>query len=115
MSNPPNYSQPGPGQYVPPSDPKFQSNVVMQPPQMAQQGSHPGVAPPAMPAQSASQIGEQYRAELFAQCAQGRHDPKTKYGMCGIITAIACFPCGLICLFSDSEQRCTRCGVRLDK
>ncbi|KAL1676972.1 hypothetical protein EV122DRAFT_279542 [Schizophyllum commune] len=45
--------------------------------------------------------------------AQGVHDPKTKYGVCGIITAVLCFPCGLICLFSDTEQRCTRCGVKV--
>ncbi|KIK57729.1 hypothetical protein GYMLUDRAFT_45900 [Collybiopsis luxurians FD-317 M1] len=73
---------------------------------------HPGMPPQNM---SASQIGQQYQAQLFAQCAQGIHDPKTKFGMCGIITAIMCFPCGLICLFTDSEQRCNRCGVLLEK
>jgi hypothetical protein len=28
----------------------------------------------------------------------GQHDPVTRYGVCGIITAILCFPIGLICL-----------------
>ncbi|KIY43358.1 hypothetical protein FISHEDRAFT_27226, partial [Fistulina hepatica ATCC 64428] len=60
---------------------------------------------------SAAQVGEQYRAELFAQCAKGVHDPTNEYGMCGIITAIVFFPIGLICLFSGRKKRCTRCGV----
>ncbi|KIK01059.1 hypothetical protein K443DRAFT_132467 [Laccaria amethystina LaAM-08-1] len=55
--------------------------------------------------------GELYRQELFAQCADGKHDPTRKYGLCGIITAIFCFPFGLICLCIDSERRCSRCGV----
>ncbi|KAJ7219369.1 hypothetical protein GGX14DRAFT_560457 [Mycena pura] len=62
---------------------------------------------------SAAQVGEEYRAQLFAQCAQGIHQPTTKYGMCGIITAILCFPIGLICLFTDTEQKCDRCGIKL--
>ncbi|KAL1742081.1 hypothetical protein HDZ31DRAFT_44067 [Schizophyllum fasciatum] len=75
--------------------------------------SHP---PPQQPQQmSAAQMGEQYRTELFSQCAQGHHDPKRKYGPCGIITAVLCFPCGLICLFYDAEHRCTRCGVKVAK
>ncbi|KAJ3753407.1 hypothetical protein EV360DRAFT_87816 [Lentinula raphanica] len=44
------------------------------------------------------QTGEQYSAQLFALCAQGIHDPHTEYGMRGIITAVVCFPCGLMCL-----------------
>jgi len=35
---------------------------------------------------------------VFAQCAQGQHEQKTEYGMCGIITAI-------VCLDSYSVQR----------
>lgn len=35
---------------------------------------------------------------VFAMCAQGNHDVTTKYGMAGIITAIVCFPCGLLAL-----------------
>ncbi|THU83143.1 hypothetical protein K435DRAFT_690119 [Dendrothele bispora CBS 962.96] len=68
---------------------------------------------PPQQEKSAAQIGEEYRAALFAQCAQGRHSPKTTYGPCGIITAIICFPFGLICLFSDTEKKCDRCGVQL--
>ncbi len=34
----------------------------------------------------------------LARCARGDHDVETKYGVCGIITAVVCFPCGLICL-----------------
>ncbi|KIK66853.1 hypothetical protein GYMLUDRAFT_218270 [Collybiopsis luxurians FD-317 M1] len=58
--------------------------------------------------------GEQYQAQLLGQCAQGIHDPETKYGVCGIITAVICFPIGLICLFSDRTRRCARCGVLLE-
>ncbi|KAH9924665.1 uncharacterized protein BXZ73DRAFT_50380, partial [Epithele typhae] len=50
---------------------------------------------------------------VFALCAQGQHDVTTKYGIAGIITAIACFPCGLIALFLDVEKRCVRCGQRV--
>ncbi|THG94265.1 hypothetical protein EW026_g7170 [Hermanssonia centrifuga] len=57
-----------------------------------------------------AKVGSQYQNELLARCARGQHDVETKYGMCGIITAIACFPCGLICLFKDSKKRCARCG-----
>ncbi|KII86995.1 hypothetical protein PLICRDRAFT_113613, partial [Plicaturopsis crispa FD-325 SS-3] len=62
-----------------------------------------------------AQVGAQYQQDLYAQCAQGNHETKRVFGVCGIITAVLCFPCGLICLFSDSEQKCSRCGVRLEK
>ncbi|KAE9409627.1 hypothetical protein BT96DRAFT_913151 [Gymnopus androsaceus JB14] len=103
MSAPPQYA-PADGQY-PPAD-KSQVHMqppMPQPPQMAM--PNPGIA---------AQMGEQYRAQLFAQCAQGVHDRETKYGMFGIIMAVLCFPCGLICLFSDKQDRCARCGVRLN-
>ncbi|KAG7089202.1 hypothetical protein E1B28_010904 [Marasmius oreades] len=64
---------------------------------------------------TAAQIGEEYRAALYAECAQGRHAPTTRYGPCGIITAILCFPCGLICLFTDTERKCDRCGISLTR
>ena len=35
---------------------------------------------------------------VMNMCAAGNHDYTKKYGVCGIITAIICFPCGLICL-----------------
>jgi peptidoglycan/LPS O-acetylase OafA/YrhL len=67
---------------------------------------------------------------VFARCAQGIHEPTTKYGICGIITAVVCFPIGLICLLyvsppllpvlvvilprsTDTEQKCARCGIKL--
>ncbi|KAM5534986.1 hypothetical protein V8D89_011359 [Ganoderma adspersum] len=56
--------------------------------------------------------GQQYQANLMNMCASGNHDPSKKYGICGILTAIFCFPCGLICLFTDVEKRCVRCGVK---
>ncbi|KAF8147269.1 hypothetical protein B0H34DRAFT_739397 [Crassisporium funariophilum] len=59
--------------------------------------------------------GQAYRDLLFAQCAQGIHDRKREYGMFGIVTALCFFPLGLICLFVDSSERCSRCGVNLDK
>ena len=39
-----------------------------------------------------------YAHAVLARCARGDHDVETKFGVCGIITAIVCFPCGLICL-----------------
>ncbi|KAJ7788036.1 hypothetical protein B0H14DRAFT_3504672 [Mycena olivaceomarginata] len=62
---------------------------------------------------SAAQIGENFRGQLFAQCAQGIHQPTTKYGVFGIITAVVCFPCGLIALCIDVERKCDRCGINL--
>ncbi|KAI0632218.1 hypothetical protein C8Q77DRAFT_1158880 [Trametes polyzona] len=58
-------------------------------------------------------IGRDYQEKLLAQCAAGNHDVTKKYGVCGIITAILCFPCGLICLCTDVEKRCVRCGVKV--
>ena len=29
---------------------------------------------------------------VFARCAQGQHERKTEYGVCGIITALVCLP-----------------------
>ncbi|KAI0347186.1 hypothetical protein BDW22DRAFT_503019 [Trametopsis cervina] len=55
--------------------------------------------------------GVQYQEQLMERCARGEHDPETKYGTLGIILAIVCFPCGLICLCSDKKKRCVRCGV----
>ncbi|TRM56233.1 hypothetical protein BD626DRAFT_414471 [Schizophyllum amplum] len=107
-----------PPAYVPPAEPSHARTPVEEPqPSSAAPVEQPAgvhLHPPApQPQPDAAQLGEQYRAELFARCAQGVHDPTTKYGMCGIITAVLCFPCGLICLFSDAEQRCDRCGVKL--
>ncbi|KAF7763663.1 hypothetical protein Agabi119p4_8200 [Agaricus bisporus var. burnettii] len=46
----------------------------------------------------------------LALCQQGHHDITTSYGPCGIITAVCCFPIGLLALLVDVEKRCTRCG-----
>ena len=76
-------------------------------------------------------VGEEYRLQLLARCAQGNHQPRRHYGVPGIILAIILFPIGLICLAYvsdtyapllvinlarslDSEQNCSRCGVRID-
>ncbi|KAJ4487864.1 hypothetical protein J3R30DRAFT_860171 [Lentinula aciculospora] len=132
MSNPPAYT-PTPNQHSS-NGVASKSQIHMQPPQSPMQPQYPvqptvqpPMRPPSMampqsgmqPSVSTEQAGEQYRTQLFAQCAQGIHDPHTKYGVCGIITAVvfpvcAGFPIGLICLFTDTEQRCHRCGVRLD-
>ncbi|KAF8237430.1 hypothetical protein L208DRAFT_1247542 [Tricholoma matsutake] len=50
---------------------------------------------------------------VYARCAQGLHDPSIKFGICGIILAVICFPIGLICLFLDTDRVCSRCGARL--
>ncbi|KAJ7343398.1 hypothetical protein DFH08DRAFT_225708 [Mycena albidolilacea] len=109
---PPVYSGPPAGPYQQPQ----QAYQQQSPPQSyaPQQGYAPQPTPQTHPSQmSAQQVGEQYRAQLFAQCAQGIHQPTTKYGVCGIITAVVCFPIGLICLFVDTEQKCDRCGIKL--
>ncbi|EJF63337.1 hypothetical protein BD309DRAFT_853676 [Dichomitus squalens] len=50
---------------------------------------------------------------VFALCAQGNHDVTTRYGMVGILTAIFCFPIGLLALLVDKERRCVRCGAHV--
>ncbi|KAJ6596982.1 hypothetical protein DFH09DRAFT_107961 [Mycena vulgaris] len=117
----PPVAPPGPPVYTPPAG--YQQSPPPQdyaqpPPQGYAQPPPQGYAPQPQPQsypsqQSAAQVGEQYRAQLFAQCAQGIHQPTTKYGVCGIITAVICFPIGLICLFIDTEQKCDRCGIKL--
>ncbi|KAI0667618.1 hypothetical protein C8Q78DRAFT_938989, partial [Trametes maxima] len=61
----------------------------------------------------AATVGKQYQENLMAMCATGNHDVSKKYGVCGIICAVLLFPCGLICLFSDVEKRCVRCGAKV--
>ncbi|KAF8921193.1 hypothetical protein CPB85DRAFT_1269775 [Mucidula mucida] len=80
---PPSYSPPMPAPV--PMAPIAQP-VHMQPPQQATKSAAP---------KTPAQIGEEYRAALFAQCAQGIHQPKTSYG-------------------HGHEQKCDRCGVKLD-
>ncbi|KAF7323057.1 hypothetical protein HMN09_00085700 [Mycena chlorophos] len=115
--------------YTPPQAPPQQGFAPQQPQGYPPQGypQQQGYAPQNYPPQgyapqqqytpqaqlTPQQLGEQYRANLFAACAQGHHSPSTKFGVFGIIMAVVCFPCGLICLFSDTEQRCDRCGVKL--
>ncbi|KAF5371907.1 hypothetical protein D9757_010598 [Collybiopsis confluens] len=81
---------------------------------------NPGIPPQNM--MGAVQMGQNYQAQLFAMCAQGVHDPQTKYGKLislpvalsrklnfsvlpsigvgGIIAAVLCFPLGLIGLLT---------------
>ncbi|KAF7763662.1 hypothetical protein Agabi119p4_8199 [Agaricus bisporus var. burnettii] len=47
----------------------------------------------------------------LALCQQGHHAITTRYGPCGIITAVILFPIGLLALLVDVEKRCTRCGA----
>ncbi|KAF8212142.1 hypothetical protein K438DRAFT_1806041 [Mycena galopus ATCC 62051] len=113
VQGPPSYQQPSQGYQQSPGPKRYQL-----PPVQGGTGYAPqpqGYAPQPTPQtqMSAAQVGEQYRAQLFAQCAQGIHQPTTKYGVCGIITAVVCFPIGLICLFTDTEQKCDRCGIKL--
>jgi len=70
---------------------------------------------PNFQVQNVANIGQNYRDQLFAQCAMGNHERKTEYGICGIITAVVLFPIGLICLFIDTNVKCTRCGIALAK
>ena len=54
---------------------------------------------PASFSQPLSRLTESMSRDIvLARCAHGEHDPQNKYGICGIITALVCFPIGLICL-----------------
>ncbi|KAF9464784.1 hypothetical protein BDZ94DRAFT_1255877 [Collybia nuda] len=92
------------------SDPKSETTPAYpsQPMPQPQQPAYVYTAPI-----SPVQVRDPYRSELYALCAQGRHSPTTTFGLCGILTCIFCFPCGLICLCLDSDRVCSRCGVRL--
>jgi len=69
--------------------------------------------PPPMYGPSQASLGAQYQNEMYARCARGDHDVSTRYGICGIICAVALFPCGLLCLLADRQKRCSRCGSRV--
>ncbi|KAI0339016.1 hypothetical protein BDW22DRAFT_1337059 [Trametopsis cervina] len=99
------------------------AGVSTQPPTLQPQSSYIGQSnppnemgipmqhTPAMSAAADAQLGMQYQQQLFARCARGDHDIERKYGVCGIITSVICFPIGLLALLVDVEQKCTRCGV----
>ncbi|KAK0210925.1 hypothetical protein DFS33DRAFT_1378901 [Desarmillaria ectypa] len=107
--------QPEPQYQSPQPPPEYGGSMYAgqpQPPLPQQQSSN--MQPPQQaPQRTPAQIGDEYRSALYAQCAAGVHDPTTKFGICGIITAVICFPIGLICLFMDTEQKCDRCGAKL--
>ncbi|KAF9269600.1 hypothetical protein L218DRAFT_278631 [Marasmius fiardii PR-910] len=106
------YPQPPPPQQL-----NSQQSVPQQQPYPPQpyppQPYPPQQQPGAYNVQQQIAMGEAYRANLYAQCAQGIHTPKTNYGVAGIILAVLCFPIGLICLFMDVERKCERCGIRM--
>ncbi|KAJ3514946.1 hypothetical protein NLJ89_g2065 [Agrocybe chaxingu] len=99
--------------------PKTSQPIPPQVHQAQNQGPPPpmyAAAPPPMgpqPVITNVALGSQYQAELFGRCARGYHEPTTKFGPCGIITAIFCFPIGLLCLFADRHKQCARCGAHL--
>ncbi|KAJ7330295.1 hypothetical protein DFH08DRAFT_882337 [Mycena albidolilacea] len=102
-----------PGSYQQPQPAHYAQGQPQAPLGYAQQPQGYAPQPQLQTQLSAAQIGENFRGQLFAQCAQGIHQPTTKYGVFGIITAIVCFPCGLIALFIDVERKCDRCGIKL--
>ncbi|RDB21263.1 hypothetical protein Hypma_011683 [Hypsizygus marmoreus] len=77
---------------------------------------YPSQAPPGQPQYQSTAppivSAEQYRASLYMRCAQGQHDWTIRFGLCGILCAIFCFPIGFICLFLDTDRVCARCGIR---
>ncbi|GLB41164.1 putative uncharacterized conserved protein (DUF2367) [Lyophyllum shimeji] len=114
--------EPAPLQQPPPAYAASRSSLGpqwQQMPQPSQQSGSPDSTQPPQPPQPAArtltdaELGEQYRAAQFAQCAQGNHVRTVKYGVCGIITAVILFPVGLLCLFADKEEICARCGNKL--
>lgn len=49
----------------------------------------------------------------LALCQQKGHEPMTNYGTLGILSAIFCFPVGIICCLLDQRTMCRRCGTVL--
>ncbi|KAG5727978.1 hypothetical protein E4T56_gene19340 [Termitomyces sp. T112] len=49
----------------------------------------------------------------LSPCAQGHHASSIRFGLCGILAAIFCFPIGFICMCLDTERVCARCGIRM--
>jgi len=66
--------------------------------------------PPYNVSEAELQRGRDYQAMLLAKCAEGLHDYSTSYGIVGILSAVICFPCGIVGLFIDQERKCVRCG-----
>ncbi|CAK5264669.1 unnamed protein product [Mycena citricolor] len=103
---------PGPAVAQQPQAPEYAPMPVPSPPTYAQPTYESVLTPPPMatpqlsagPNMTAFEIGERYRAELYAQCAQGIHQPSRKYGVCGIISAVLLFPVGLICLLYVKDR-----------
>ncbi|PBK78339.1 hypothetical protein ARMSODRAFT_947232 [Armillaria solidipes] len=105
--------QPEPEYHPPQAPPEYGRAMYSGQPQPPPQQSYNMQPPQPPPPRTPAQIGDEYRSALYAQCAAGVHEPTTKFGVCGIITAVVCFPIGLICLFIDTEQKCNRCGIKL--
>ncbi|KAI0789687.1 hypothetical protein C8Q75DRAFT_733495 [Abortiporus biennis] len=122
-----------PMQYAGQSQPQQQQYYAVQPQvtggMVQQQSTGVHIMQPQMTGggipQQERNVGSQFQNEygmvradsligsVYARCARGDHDVVKKYGPCGIITAIFCFPIGLIALCIDYEERCARCGVRV--
>ncbi|KAJ3512749.1 hypothetical protein NLJ89_g3339 [Agrocybe chaxingu] len=82
---PPPQGMPTPQAQGQPMPPQQGQPVMMTPPVQAQPAGTPGTMDPT----AVAALGQQYRDQLFAQCAIGNHERTTTYGVCGIITAIA--------------------------
>ncbi|KAF8066882.1 hypothetical protein FPV67DRAFT_1496838 [Lyophyllum atratum] len=107
-------SAPPPPTYPGAEQPQPSRHQAPEPQSQWQHATQPAHSPPPpIQTMSAADIGGQYRNAQFALCAQGNHSRTTKYGVCGIITGVLLFPIGLICLFMDTEEVCSRCGNRL--
>ncbi|KAF9462312.1 hypothetical protein BDZ94DRAFT_735885 [Collybia nuda] len=109
-------------QYSPPLQPTMQAYPpTMQPnPMMVQ---NPMMIPNGMTIQNPVMMqpqyiqpltpaltGDMYRSQL---CATGQHQWNTVYGPVGIITAILCFPIGLLALLVDKKNVCARCQTTI--
>ena len=105
--------------------------VVMTSPQMASQQmqsvpdaqlksnpAYPGVPPPSAmdPTQAQDPQPPQLLANGFIYphelCpVDGQpHKFENKMTTCGLVWAVVCFPCGLICCLNQMENKCVKCG-----
>jgi len=107
---PPSYrdSQPVPGRSHP-----ISTSPLPPPPARARPMTERSMPKP-LTVQDEILMGEDYRNQLLARCAQGNHESRRHFGVIGILLAVFLFPIGLFCLGVDSERNCSRCGVRLD-
>jgi hypothetical protein len=112
-------SSPVPIMYAAPTNSPAMIGSHMPPPQKAiadgqkhPNPSYPGAPSPMDPSQAQQQQltnGFIYAHELCPVDHQP-HKFENKMTTCGLLWAVVCFPCGLICCMNQMESKCIKCG-----